>query len=38
MQKNEKTIYNNRLLVGIIIIFSGIILEVGIALLSKLLK
>jgi len=38
MQKKEKTIYNNRMIIGIIIIVSGIILEVSIAFLSKLLK
>jgi hypothetical protein len=42
MEKKEKiinsTIYNNRIVIGIIIIFSGIILEIGIAFLSKLLK
>ena len=38
MQKKENNIYNNRMVIGVIIIFSGIILETGIAFLSKLLK
>jgi len=38
MQKKEKTIYNNRMVIGIIIVVSGIILEIGIAFLSKLIK